>query len=233
MKKGKEPEVVKWYNKEYLINDNFLEDATLYFGIGIGELHREEPIRSNWAPYKVYMPLIENMIDVDEVLKKHKIRPGSMYDMNFSHNNCWGRCVKAGQGHFKNLMMKQPEIYNELMEQEIVISEYIRYKKQPSIRSGKGKDYLFDEVWNFVSTGEKTKKIQHIIETNKYTKNNLFGVDSKERDIKKQYTFMKTKSLEELYQEPVQCDIWDVGGCGCFIDYEDEREEKESKQQIS
>jgi len=35
----------------------------------------------------------------------------------------------------------------------------------------------------------------------------------------KPYTFMKSMSLEELDKQPIQCDIWDVGGCGCFIDF--------------
>src|SRR5690606_6836883 len=96
-----------------------------------------------------------------------------------------------------------------LMEQEIVISDYIRYFRQKS-----GKDHMFEDVWKFVSTGEKTPKIQHIIDTNKYTKNWNFG------DRNKQYTFMKKMSLEELEQKPTQCDIWDFGGCGCFVDYE-------------
>jgi hypothetical protein len=31
---------------------------------------------------------------------------------------------------------------------------------------------------------------------------------------------LKILLLEELEKEPVQVDIWDIGGCGCFVEYE-------------
>ena len=31
---------------------------------------------------------------------------------------------------------------------------------------------------------------------------------------------MKSLSLEELEKQPIQCDIWDIGGCGYFVEYE-------------
>ena len=222
LKKGKVPEVEKWRNKYFLKSDNFVQNAILYFGIGFEEMHREGPIRANWKPFKVEMPLIDNIIDNDKVLEKHHIRQPRMYDMQFAHNNCKGRCVKAGQGHFKNLLMKDEKTFNELMEQEIVISEYIRYCKQPAIKKGKSKDHLYDDVWEFVTTGEKSDKIKNILQNIDYlkSKRRLFGNDSKGQSINKPYTFMKTMSLEELEKKPIQCDMWDIGGCGCFVEYE-------------
>lgn len=220
LKRGIVPEIEKWHNRHYLKGEDFISEATLYFGIGFEEMHREGPIRHNWKPFKVEMPLIENVIDNDEILRKYDIRQCRLYDMQFAHANCKGRCVKAGAGHYKNLLMKDEKTFIELMEQEIVISDYIRYAKQPAIRTGKVKDHMYKDVWEFVSTGEKSAKIQHIIDSNKHTKNWLFGKDHKGHDIKKQFTFMKSKSLEELEREPVQCDMWDIGGCGCFLDFD-------------
>lgn len=221
LKKGIVPEIEKWYNEEFLKEPNFCEDATLYFGIGFDEMHREGPIKANWKPYKVVMPLIENIIDNDKVLKKYDIRQPRLYDMQFSHNNCKGRCVKAGQGHFKNLLMKDEKTFIELKEQEIVISEYIRYTKQPQIKNGICKDYMFKDVHEFITKGVKSEKIKNILENTAYLSSRMrsFGVDSKGMGIKKPYTFMKTKSLNDLEKEPIQCDIWDIGGCGCFVDY--------------
>lgn len=222
LKKGIVPEIEKWHNKQFLKAENFISDATLYFGIGFEEMHREGPIRENWKPFKVEMPLIENVIDNDEVLKKFNIRQPRLYDMQFAHNNCKGRCVKAGQGHFKNLLMKDEKTFLELMEQEIVISEYVRYMKQPQIKSGTCNDFMFKDVYEFVSNGTKTDKIRNILANSRYLNSNrrYFGEDSKGNPINKSYTFMKTKSLNELEKEPVQCDIWDIGGCGCFVEYE-------------
>lgn len=220
LKKGIIPEIEKWHNKSCLKDESFISGATLYFGIGFEEMHREGPIRANWKPFKVEMPLIDNVIDNDENLEKYNIRQPRLYDMQFAHNNCKGRCVKAGQGHFKNLLMKDPKTFVQLMEQEIIISEYIRYTKQPQIKSGKTKDYMFKDVWEFVSTGKKSDKIKNILEGNKYTKKFSLGVDSKGNSIKKPYTFIKTMSLEELEKLPVQIDMFDIGGCGCFVEYE-------------
>lgn len=77
-------------------------------------------------------------------------------------------------------------------------------------------------MYEFVSNGVKSDKIKSILTSHKYTKNWCLGKDSKENAIKKPYTFMKTKSLDELEKEPIQCDIWDIGGCGCFVDYGNE-----------
>ncbi|MER2005829.1 MAG: phosphoadenosine phosphosulfate reductase family protein [Psychrobacillus sp.] len=222
LKKGIVPEIEKWYNRHYLREEDFITNAILYFGIGFDELHREEPIRANWKPFNVEMPLIENIINNDHVLKKYNIRQPRLYSLGFTHNNCKGRCVKAGQGHFQNLLMKDENTFIELMEQEIIISEYIRYCKQPAIKKGISKDYLYKDVWQFISTGIKSEKIKHILDNIDYAKSKrrLLGVDSKNRPINKPYTFMKTMSLEQLEKKPVQIDIWDIGGCGCFIDYE-------------
>jgi hypothetical protein len=220
LKKGIVPEVEKWYNKQFLKAEDFISEATLYFGIGFEEMHREGPIRHNWKPFKVEMPLIETIIDNDKILNKYNIRQPRLYEMQFTHNNCKGRCVKAGQGHFKNLLMKDEKTFFELLEQEIVISEYIRYCNQPNIKRGQSKDYLYKDVWEFVSTGKKSEKIQNIINSHPYLKKANFGVDSKGQPIKKPYTFMKAMSLGELEKKPVQFDIWDIGGCGCFVEYE-------------
>ena len=220
LKKGIVPEHEKWYNKQYLKDENFREKATLYFGIGIFEAHREQAIRKNWEDenFTVAMPLMEHDYNHEKTLKKYRIRIPDMYTKNFVHNNCKGRCVKAGQTHFKNLLMKDERTFIELMEQEIVISQYIRYTKQPTYQ--KDRDYLYNEVYEFVSTGKKSAKIQHLIDTHKYTKRWNFGKDSKGKDIHKPYTFMKSKSLEEIYHLPIQTDMFDYGGCGCFLDYQ-------------
>ncbi|WP_368659692.1 phosphoadenosine phosphosulfate reductase family protein (plasmid) [Metabacillus halosaccharovorans] len=83
LKKGIVPEIEKWYNKEYLKDENFTQNATIYFGIGFEEYHRVEPIKKNWSShFKVEMPLIENVIDNEEVLRKYNIRTPIMYLKN-------------------------------------------------------------------------------------------------------------------------------------------------------
>jgi hypothetical protein len=226
LKKGKEPKEKYWVNKQYLKSNEFIKDATLYFGIGFEEMHREAPIRKNWKPFEVVMPMVDNIIDNNETLKKYNIEEPQLYKEGFTHNNCAGRCVKAGQAHFKNLKEQRPEEFQKLMEQEVVLSDYVRYVKQPQIKNGQQKDHLKKDVWEFLTKGNKSEKIKHILETNKYTKKfNLGGRN-------KPYTFMKKSKngetnpymLEELNQDlkedEKQLDLFDFGGCGCFVEYE-------------
>lgn len=88
LKKGKKPPIEEWRNKEYLKQDDFITDATLYFGIGWEEMHREGAIRKNWQPFRVEMPLIEEVIDNTVVLERYNIRQPRLYDFGFAHNNC-------------------------------------------------------------------------------------------------------------------------------------------------
>ncbi|MGC7931427.1 phosphoadenosine phosphosulfate reductase family protein [Lysinibacillus sp. VIII_CA] len=226
-KKGIKPNIEKWYNEQYLkasiepIVGGFAANTSVYFGIGWDEMHREEAIKKNWMPFDVQMPLIDEVIDNDETLKLYGIRRPRLYDMGFVHNNCKGRCVKAGQGHYKNLLLKDDKTFQEVKEQEIVLSEYIRYTKQPQIKSGKCKDYLFQDVYKFLSTGIKSSKIKNILESTEYLSSSrrLFGNDSKGNPINKPYSYIKTMTLNQLEKLPIQCDMWDIGGCGCFVDY--------------
>lgn len=125
LKKGIKPPIEKWRNKQFLKAENFTEDAILYFGIGWEEMHREGAIRKNWQPFKVEMPLIDNMIDNNAVLRKYNLRQPILYDLGFSHNNCNAKCVKAGQGHYKNLLEKMPDVFHKLVEQEHYIKLYV------------------------------------------------------------------------------------------------------------
>ncbi|MGG3805785.1 phosphoadenosine phosphosulfate reductase family protein [Metabacillus fastidiosus] len=125
LKKGIVPPIEKWRNKQFLKNEQFIEYATLYFGIGFEEFHRADSIIKNWKPFTVAMPLIDHIIDNDEVLKKYNLRQPILYDYGFSHNNCNARCVKAGHGHYKNLLKTMPDVFYEIMRQEHHIKMYV------------------------------------------------------------------------------------------------------------
>lgn len=146
LKKGIEPPIVKWRNKEHLKVEDFTKKAILYFGIGFEEMHREAAIRKNWQPFQVEMPLIDNIIDNDEVLRKYNLRQPVLYDMGFSHNNCNARCVKAGQGHYKNLLEQMPDVFYELVEQEHHIKLYVSSYRYIKEMKSDGRDGLDDEV---------------------------------------------------------------------------------------
>jgi hypothetical protein len=238
LKRGIKPKIEKWRNHECLKQEDFISGATLYFGIGFGEMHRQEPITKNWKPFFAVMPLIDNNIWIDEVLKKHEIRQPTLYDYGFSHNNCNARCVKAGQGHYKLFKEKRPEEFQKIMEQEyhlkMCVSAY-RYIIQThetvdgvkiplpadDIIPDHVQEIMLAELDNayrdyFYDRAEKPKLYIHPCSSaiNKYL--NV-----------KQYSFMKKDGkpypIRELHYEVEnddQIDMFDIGGCGCFVDYE-------------
>ena len=222
LKKGIIPPNQSWRNHEHLKQKDFVLNATLYFGIGFDEMHRQGAIVKNWLPFHVEMPLIENNIRFDEVLKKYDIKQPRLYDMGFSHNNCNGRCVKAGQGHFLNLKNKMPVVFDEIMQQEhnmkIYVSAY-RYiqkiiftKEEEEVRDSMLKE--LDEAYRDYFYG-KSKKPK------------LYIHPSVGSDMKiKQYSFMKKRSepypIRQLMLDDEkshkQMDLFDIGGCGCFLE---------------
>jgi 3'-phosphoadenosine 5'-phosphosulfate sulfotransferase (PAPS reductase)/FAD synthetase len=167
-------------SRKYIESNYDPDDVTLYLGIDWTESHRTAAPRKNWAPYTVEYPMCEEpLVDKDEVknaLADLGIELPELYKLGFSHNNCGGFCVRAGQGHFANLLAQKPKLYryHETMEEEM--RQYL------------GKD---------VSILKRTR--------------------NKERQN------LTLKQLrEEIEKDASQVDMFDIGGCGCFV--EDERE---------
>ncbi|MED3576026.1 phosphoadenosine phosphosulfate reductase family protein [Cytobacillus praedii] len=125
LKKGIKPNYEKWYNHEYLKDDNFVTDATLYWGIDFMEMHRAEPITKNWKPFESSFPLIDNFIDHHEVLDRHSIKECFLYSIGASHNNCNMKCVKAGMSHYKLFAQKMPEEFQKHVEEEHYLKLYV------------------------------------------------------------------------------------------------------------
>ncbi|WCF11575.1 hypothetical protein NDS46_29965 (plasmid) [Paenibacillus thiaminolyticus] len=229
LKKGKLPKIEHWRNKEYLINNHFVKNATLYFGIGFDEMHRQDAIVYNWKPFKVSMPLIDHFINIDEVLASYSIRQPILYDLGFSHNNCNARCVKAGQGHYKNLKEKMPDVFKKIMEQEHHLKNCVsayRYIKsiESDGRDGFTEDYRsqlyaeLDYAYRDYFYDRAAKPRLYIHPAVSATAENMEF---------KQYSFMKKKkkpypirSLHfDVEQSLAEIDKYDIGGCGCFVGY--------------
>lgn len=251
LKKGIKPAIEQWRNKQYLKKDDFITDATLYFGIGFEEMHRQEPIKRNWKPFHVRMPHIEYNIDSVAALKKYNIKRPILYDLGFTHNNCNGRCVKGGQGHFKNLKKRMPEVFKDLMEREhhlkICVSAY-RYITNEDVPVAdrippKVKEEMLRELDDayrdyFYGRAEKPKLYIHpaISATCEYlhiqqysfmkrkgdkvverTRKDAEGYDYKYLDYANEPYPLRDFHYDEE-RKPQQVDIFDLGGCGCFVD---------------
>ncbi|NMD72290.1 hypothetical protein HHO41_18640 [Bacillus sp. DNRA2] len=162
--------------RQWIISNFQPEEVKLYVGIDWMEIHRLEKIKKNWLPYKIKAPLCESpyysKLEMFDELNRDGITVPRLYKFGFSHNNCGGFCVKAGQAHFKKLYDTMPErfLYHEEMEQEMI-------------------KFLGKEV--------------SIL---RRQKNN------------RSYGLTLRKLREEIEEESKEIDLFDFGGCGCFIE---------------
>jgi len=115
----KTSQIAKW------LEENGTENDVMILGMDFSELDRLEraqkrwsiPVRSFINDYKFWRPKWA------ELFAKYDLKQARLYDMGFTHNNCGGFCVKAGQGQFKLLLEKIPETYarhEERMERTIL-----------------------------------------------------------------------------------------------------------------
>lgn len=101
------------------------EDSVLHIGIDWTETHRIPANRAGWAPWRVEYPLTEPPLrDKDHWIaeaRKAGLEPPRLYELGFSHNNCGGACVRAGQGQWAHLLEVFPEryAYAEMREERL------------------------------------------------------------------------------------------------------------------
>ena len=231
LKKGIIPKENYWINRDFLKDENFRDNATLYFGIGFDEMHREAPIRKNWKPFEVQMPMIDHMIKNSETLLKYDIREPDLYKEGFTHNNCAGRCVKAGQAHFKNLKERRPEEFNRLMEQEhhmkVCVDAYRYIKAIPNDEITEDeRDMMFnelDDAYRDYFYGKADKPKMYVPPAATASPDHMkFTTYSFMKRSKKGKTepYPLSRFASDIKEDEKQLDLFDFGGCGCFVEYE-------------
>ena len=100
------------------------EDTRIYVGIDWSEKHRIDRLAERRKPWVYEAPMCDapylSKPDMLAWLKREGIRPPRLYEMGFAHNNCGGFCIKAGLGHFANLLRTMPEryAYHEAQEEK-------------------------------------------------------------------------------------------------------------------
>lgn len=142
------------------------DDIIIYMGIDWSEQHRCEKITKNYAPYKVEYPLCEppylfkqeflNELDQDG------IKQPRLYQIGLTHNNCGGRCVKAGIGHYKILLEKDKNRYLELENMEQAFR--LKYGKDVSILKRGGNVFTLKELRQIIETAPKQLTIDDYLD---------------------------------------------------------------------
>lgn len=108
------------------LKENFTPDnCRIYVGIDWSEKHRIERLAELRKPWVYEAPMCDppylTKPDMLAWLKREGIEPPRLYTMGFAHNNCGGFCIKAGLGHFANLLRTMPDryAYHEAKEEEL------------------------------------------------------------------------------------------------------------------
>lgn len=126
------------------VRDNFEVKPVVVLGYDWSEPHRIESARKRFESdgFETWFPLAEApyLLDDDHNtwLREIGVEPPRLYEMGFSHNNCGGACVKAGQYQWKLLYQKMPERYLWHEEQERQTREIIGKDVSVLIRTIKG-----------------------------------------------------------------------------------------------
>jgi hypothetical protein len=104
-------------------------DAAVAIGFDWTEVHRLERARAAWAPREVLAPMVDPpyrlRAEMIADLEARGISAPRLYRLGFEHNNCGGGCVKAGQGHFAQLLSVFPARYAEWEAREQDVREHI------------------------------------------------------------------------------------------------------------
>ncbi|MCG5239542.1 hypothetical protein MCW82_07140 [Azospirillum doebereinerae] len=155
-------------------------NTIVHVGIDWSESHRYTRLRDRRAEtgWRYEAPMCDAPYmwkpDMLRWLKEEGIRPPRLYDLGFTHNNCGGFCVKAGIGHFANLLRTLPERYAFHETKESEIREVVGWRQT----------ILRDRV------GGTTKPLS-------------------------------LRDLRLRIENGGQIDLFDLGGCGCFVGSEE------------
>lgn len=155
------------------------KETIVYVGIDWSETHRLPAIERHYLPYIAKAPLTEApFLDKKQMIEwaqSEGLKTPRLYDLGFSHNNCGGGCVRAGQAQFRQLLSLMPDRFAVWEEKEKEVAEFL------------GKEQT---ILTRVSRGNKKN-------------------------------LPLTVLRKEVEDQGVMFDDFDIGGCGCFVDYED------------
>lgn len=90
-------------------------DATLVYGIGWHESHREGPITEAQLPRDVWMPMLEppylDNDDLARLARSYGVEPPRMYAAGYQHANCAGACFRAGHAAWRLVLRDNPTLF--------------------------------------------------------------------------------------------------------------------------
>lgn len=149
----------------------FLSDgrqpATLYMGFDWTEPNRLADIRTEKPLWRIEAPMIDEPIwDKCRMQREAEalgLRIPDLYTLGFPHNNCGGRCVRAGISHWVHLLRVLPKAFQEWEDEELATQAHLKLMGRSSDwysilrdrRGGETKTMTLRQLRERVESGEK------------------------------------------------------------------------------
>lgn len=107
---------------EWLRRNHLEFDTTVYVGFDFTEFTRLEDLRAEKNTWRIEAPMCEEPLWDKCRMRDECVKLGfkipRLYQLGFPHNNCGGRCVRAGITHWVHLLRHLPNRFMEWEEEE-------------------------------------------------------------------------------------------------------------------
>jgi hypothetical protein len=121
----------EWMAQRYELDarqrNAFYEPALVVLGFDWTELHRVEEFQQEHPTWRLNAPMTEpplwDKCRMTAEAEKLGLKIPRLYRLGFPHNNCGGRCVRAGITHFVHLLKVLPERFLEWEAEELATQE--------------------------------------------------------------------------------------------------------------
>lgn len=143
-------------------------DTVLYLGFEATEFNRVESIRRELPDWKIEAPMCEpplwDKCKIIDECSKLGFPKQKLYELGFPHNNCGGRCVRAGITHFVHLFKVLPERFLEWeKEEQDTMVDFVKRGITPwtvlkTRRGGITKNLSLKDLRIRIESGEKFSK---------------------------------------------------------------------------
>ena len=111
--------------------ENCMEmDSIIYMGFDWNEEKRLKDLRRELPHWQIEAPMTQEPIwdkcRMTQEAEKLGLKIPRLYGLGFPHNNCGGRCVRAGISHWVHLLNVLPERFKEWEDEEWNTAEHLR-----------------------------------------------------------------------------------------------------------
>lgn len=151
---------------EAWLKEQDFDDFTVYLGIDWTESHRLDAHRAK-VSHRVEAPLCEppyiTKNDQLFLVGKSGLKLPRLYSYGFSHNNCGGGCVKAGQAQWRLLYMVMPERYQWFENEQEKLMQEVKTAR-PFLRMTLDGEIAYLTLKEFRTDFLENQESQHFID---------------------------------------------------------------------